>query len=417
MLRRGSAAAAAAAAASRWCAAAAAAAATATATATATAGAGPWLHAEHRADVAAARDAGVSNAPANVLAKVGRTLQARPGHPVHTIAQRVAGQLRADGFEYLDTLTPVVDVADNFDSLGIPADHVGRSFADTYYLSRTHLLRTHTSAHQVGLLREGRRRFLVAGDVYRRDEIDATHYPVFHQMEGVRLFGEDELPGPLDAPASLAFIEADLKRTLENVFRAVYGGDVRFRWIDAYFPFTDPSWELEVLWNGTWLEVLGCGVIHQNVLRAGAVERRRGWAFGLGLDRIAMLLFRIPDIRLFWTDDDRFHAQFRAHPGEIFHFAPYSRYPECPKDVTFWLPPTGPYSSNDFFEVVREIGGDLVERVDCIDKFKHPRSGRESHCYRIHYRSMDRSLTNDEINLLQEQVRDSVTQRLGAELR
>lgn len=132
-----------------------------------------------------------------------------------------------------------------------------------------------------------------------------------------------------------------MKRTLDGLARALFG-DVETRWSPDYFPFTEPSWELEILFQGEWLEVLGCGVVHQQILTNCGLDHGRGWAFGLGLERLAMILFNIPDIRLFWTDDQRFHSQFlSAIPGDhatFPSFAPYSKYPECYKDVSFWLP-------------------------------------------------------------------------------
>ena len=128
-------------------------------------------------------------------------------------------------------------------------------------------------------------------------------------------------------------------------------GPVEKRWIDEYFPFTEPSFELEIFYNGDWMEVLGCGVIHSGVLNNCGLQARHGWAFGLGLERLAMVLFSIPDIRLFWTDDSRFSKQFKA--GEITTFKPYSKYPPCFKDISFWIPDG--FEPNDFFEIGREV--------------------------------------------------------------
>ena len=132
-------------------------------------------------------------------------------------------------------------------------------------------------------------------------------------------------------------------------------GDVPMRWNDDYFPFTEPSFELEVYYNDAWLEVLGCGVIHPEVLDNAELSGKQGWAFGLGLERLAMVLFGIPDIRLFWSTDPRFQSQFTD--GKITTFFPYSKYPSCYKDVSFWLPegsasaPVNHFHSNDVYEV------------------------------------------------------------------
>lgn len=140
-----------------------------------------------------------------------------------------------------------------------------------------------------------------------------------------------------------------------------------------------------------------------------------GWAFGLGLERLAMVMFDIPDIRLFWSEDPRFLRQFDATKSIADQqFTPYSKFPACPKDITFWVPPG--FSANSFAEVVRGVAGDLVEAVNEVDVFTHPKSGRESRCYRLMYRAMDRNLTNEEVNELQDQIRDEVA-ALGWELR
>lgn len=112
-----------------------------------------------------------------------------------------------------------------------------------------------------------------------------------------------------------------------------------------------------------------------------------GWAFGLGLERLAMVLFGIPDIRLFWSQDERFIEQFT--PGQIKKFQPFSKYPPCIKDISFWLP-NDEWHDNNFCEVVRDVAGDLVENVKLIDDFVHPKRKQRSLCYRILYRSMDR---------------------------
>lgn len=126
-----------------------------------------------------------------------------------------------------------------------------------------------------------------------------------------------------------------------------------------------------------------------------------------------MILFSIPDIRLFWSNDERFTSQFEA--GRIQSFVPYSTYPPCYKDITFWIPPA--FNENDFSELVRETAGDIVESLKLLDSFVHPKTQRASRCYRINYRHMDRSLTNAEINELQEEVRRLAVAKLGVELR
>merc|ERR1712071_103636 len=147
--------------------------------------------------------------------------------------------------------------------------------------------------------------------------------------------------------------------------------------------------------------------IHPDILSTAKRPRSHmGWAFGLGPERLAMILFSISDIRLFWTDDPRFHSQFQS--GEIVHFQPYSKYPPCFKDISFWIGNMNTFHPNDLMEIVRDVAGDIVETVALVDEFAHPKTGLTSHCYRISYRSMDRSLTNEEIDELQMQVRERV---------
>jgi len=298
-------------------------------------------------------------------------------------------------------------VTQNFDELLTPADHVTRSRHDTYYVDDERVLRCHMTAHQGELLRAGHRRFLMAGDVYRCDTVDATHFPVFHQLDGVRLFPADKY----DTDA----IVADMKGSLENVFRGLFG-DVKMRWVDAYFPFTDPSFELEVWYRDEWLEVLGCGVMRQPIVDIGGVQGQRGWAFGLGLERIAMALFQVPDIRLFWSNDARFRDQFsRDRSLADMRFQPYSRYPPIWHDISFWI--ADGFHENQFHELVRECGGELVEDVRSSDEFTHPKTGRTSHTYRLTFRHMDRSLTNSEIDVVMDEIRKLVQEKLGVELR
>jgi len=363
---------------------------------------------------------------------VGRDLHKNPDQPLGIIKAKIENyfnSLDSDmKFDVVDSLDPLVDAQRCFDDLLIPTDHPGRKPSDTYYVTRDGgrevssaadtLLRTHTSAHQSTLMREGREAFLCTGDVYRRDEIDATHFPVFHQMEGVKLFDPALVGDPTTmtreewlASPGCELIAADLKKTLEGMCDELFG-PVEKRWIDEYFPFTEPSFELEIFYNGDWMEVLGCGVIHSGVLDNVGKADRRGWAFGLGLERLAMVLFSIPDIRLFWSADKRFTKQFKE--GQITTFKPYSKYPPCFKDISFWLPDD--FEPNDFFEIGREVCGELVENMSLVDEFTNPKKGKTSHCYRITYRSMDRSLTDEEVNEMQNKLRERATD-LGVELR
>jgi phenylalanyl-tRNA synthetase alpha chain len=416
------------------------------------------------------------NTSSTILSSVKRQLHLQENHPI-SITRKII-ESRFPDFKTYNTLFPVVTTAQNFDSLGFPPDHPGRSRTDTYYINKETVLRTHTSAHQADVFRANNSDgFLISADVYRRDAIDRSHYPVFHQMEGAMTwdrqtktpFAEmirkdvEALPkhdidvsdpnptihaerNPLQAEYHTAeeveAMAAHLKRSLENVVVEIFdharkaaaaSGDknalaaepLKVRWVEAYFPFTSPSWELEVFWQGDWLEVLGSGIVKQVLLNNSGVPTRSGWAFGLGLERIAMLLFSIPDIRLFWSQDQRFLSQFTAN-SPITRFAPFSKHPACYKDVSFWLRSSSSAAGgntapelheNDIMELVREVAGDLVEDVKLTDSFTHPKTGRKSLCYRINYRSLERTLTNDEANTLHEDIRRRLVDGFGVELR
>ncbi len=370
--------------------------------------------------------------PEGIYAKMGEKLHTRADHPLCILKEAIHAyfdaRYGASAFAKLDDLPALVSTAQNFDQVLVPPDHVSRSPNDTYYVDSNTVLRCHTSAHQVDTLRSGATAFLITGDVYRRDAIDATHYPVFHQMEGVRVFAPAEWAAR-GAADGTAFAAAELKDALEGLARHLFG-PVEVRWVDAYFPFTEPSFEMEIFFNGQWMEVLGCGVMQQRILDGalgGPPGEKRAWAFGLGLERLAMVLFGIPDIRLFWSKDERFTRQFKAGTfkagGAGAKFASFSKYPPCLKDVSFWLPQaadgslSAAFTENNLCELVRSVAGDLAEEVRLVDEFVNKKTGRTSRCYRVVYRSMERSLTDEEINALQAEVRARMVDTLQVELR
>ncbi len=345
------------------------------------------------------------NIPQSIFDKLGRNLHRHSG-PLAIIWRRI--QTVFPDFVVKDDFNPRVFTHDNFDVLQIGPDHPARKPSDTFYYSETECLRTHTSVHQVPMIKEGHTKFIVCGDVYRKDSIDQYHYPIFHQVEGVKLF-------PPDTP--LENIIIDLKSTLENLIQSLFNEVTVFKWRDYYkFPFTTPSFELDMKYKGDMVEILGCGVIRPEILNQ-ANTKQKGWAFGIGLERVAMILFKIPDIRLFWTDDERFHQQFSGDSTIIVVFKPYSHQPICYKDIAMWVDMDLKSFKREFHSLVREIGGDLVESISTQDKFEHPKTGRASRCFRINYRHTDRSLTNEEVNKIQDQVIEAVNEKLNIVIR
>jgi len=359
-----------------------------------------------------------------IYQRLGINLHRRPDHPLgilkNIIGDYFDSKFGNNSFKRFDDIHPIVSTFENFDSVLVPKDHISRSVNDTYYVNADSVLRCHTSAHQHEKLKGGEKQFLVTGDVYRRDTIDATHFPVFHQMEGVRVFDAAELNS--DHLSEVEVVSKELKETLEGLAQHLFG-EVEMRWVDAYFPFTEPSFELEIFFNGEWLEVLGCGVMQQSILEDSGNAGKKAWAFGLGLERLAMVLFDIPDIRLFWSDDPRFSNQFKAQMFRaggvgMKKFKSYSKYPPCLKDVSFWLPEkVTNFTENNLCELVRGVAGNLVEEVKLIDEFHNSKTGKTSNCFRIVYRSMERSLSDEEVNELQDSVRTKMVEELGVTLR
>jgi phenylalanyl-tRNA synthetase alpha chain len=189
----------------------------------------------------------------------------------------------------------------NFTALNFPANHPARAEHDTFFLPGGMLLRTHTSPVQIrSMVAEGVPiRIIAPGRVYRCDS-DQTHTPMFHQVEGL----------VIDRGVSLANLKAVLHQFVECFFERK--AELRFR--PSYFPFTEPSAEVDVLWEkGKWLEILGCGMVHPNVLEAAGIdaEEYTGYAFGMGVERLAMLRYGVTDLRTFFENDLRFLRQFR----------------------------------------------------------------------------------------------------------
>lgn len=342
-----------------------------------------------------------------------RKVYLQPHHPLSIVRQQIINYfykafLNTKGnplFSVYDNLDPVVSTQQNFDNLLIPLDHPSRKKSDCYYLNKEYLLRGHTTAHQVDLLKSGLDNFLIVGEVFRRDEIDSTHYPVFHQLDAVRTVHRDKLfanqpdlqifessyqahateqvlqnvdskcidqtKQPCHTLEAVKLMEHEFKTVLVGLAQHLFGKKVQYRWVDTYFPFTQPSWELEIYHGGKWLEVMGSGIMRNEILTECGIHNSIGWAFGLGLERIAMVLFNIPDIRLFWSKDSGFVSQFNDHlPLNKMRYKSISAYPQCSNDLSFWLPEGvshDDFSENDFYDLVRSVAGDIVEQVGHIN--------------------------------------------------
>ncbi|MFM6987792.1 MAG: phenylalanine--tRNA ligase subunit alpha [Arenimonas sp.] len=233
----------------------------------------------------------------------GRGLLPANAHPVSKTLERISEIFSRLGYQTAQG-PEVEDDWHNFEALNFPPHHPARAMHDTFYFPSGHLLRTHTSGVQVRFMQDHKPplRMIAMGKVYRSDS-DQTHTPMFHQMEGLLI----------DETSSFA----DLKGTLAAFVRAFFEQDFEMRFRPSYFPFTEPSAEVDIAWkqpdgSTRWLEVLGCGMVHPNVLRNCGIdpERYTGFAFGLGIERFAMLRYGVNDLRSFFENDVRFLKQF-----------------------------------------------------------------------------------------------------------
>ena len=246
----------------------------------------------------------------------GRRPPPGPVHPLTRVTEEIIEVFEGLGFSVAEGPEVESDYY-NFAALNFPADHPARDMQDTFHLSADTLLRTHTSPVQIRTMKAQRPpvRIICLGKVYRRDILDATHSPMFHQVEGLAV----------DTHITMA----DLKATLQLFAREMFGPKSTVRFRPSFFPFTEPSAEVDVRCfkcggdgcrfckESGWLEILGSGMVHPNVLRNVGYdpEEVTGWAFGMGIDRVALLKYEIDDIRLFFDNDLRFLQQFGGLPG------------------------------------------------------------------------------------------------------
>lgn len=361
---------------------------------------------EKRADIEAARIKRYLSMP---------DLSRTPGSPINEIVNRI---LASPYFKNLDTIQipEIVEAETSFDLFDFPPDHPARSHSDTYYVDDKNILRTHTTIMWYYYLRdEGVKKRIAAnqpvgcfsfGKVYRKDEVDRKHMNVFHQIDGWYL-----------SPKSQKVItQTDLEEALGNIATAVFGTGAKYRLNKDTFPYTNPSLEMEVELNGNWVEVVGCGVVKPSVFEKLGVdpEKYTAWAFGFGLERLAISSMELPDIRLFWSIDERVKKQL--HLGQ--KFIEVSKFPPITRDISFIVSNT--FVPNDYFDLIREIGGDLIEQVELLDKYENDaKFGKDktSYTYRIIYRSNERTLKSDEVDPLQQKLYEQTKVIYNAELR
>lgn len=347
------------------------------------------------------------------------------GSPIHELAERI---LSLPSFSTFDEIhIPEIVPADiSFDLFDFPKDHPARSKSDTYYLDDNNILRTHTTVMWHYYLAQDEIKKKIAqgkpfgslsyGKVYRKDEIDRHHMNVFHQMDGWYLCKKSEK----------IITTEDLQNVLVDIAKTVFGEKVKYRFNPDKFPYTDPSLEMEVEKpsfaeasageDNKWVEVLGSGVVKGSVLKKLGVDPEiyNGWAFGFGLERLAIISMELPDIRLLWSEDPRVKTQLKLGNK----FKEVSKFPGIIRDISFVV--SKAFIPNNYFDIIRDIGGDLVEEVKLLDKYENEEKfgiDKISYTYRISYRSNERTLLTEEINPIQDNIIEETKKQFQAEVR
>lgn len=340
-------------------------------------------------------------------------LSRQNNNPLKEIVDRTLRVQSLANFDIIQ-IPEIVPIDILFDLFNMPAGHPARSKSDTYYVNEQNVLRTHDTVFWYYYLNtpEIKKRIekgeavgaICHGKVYRKDEIDRRHMNVFHQMGGLYLSPDNKDKITPD----------DLKKVLSEIARSIFGDKVEFRFYDHNFPYTDPSFEMEAFINNQWIEMLGSGMPRKSVLKNFGLTNYHGWAFGFGLERLAIASMELPDIRLLWSEDDRVKRQLKL--GQKYREV--SKYPPITRDISFVVSDT--FVPNNYFDLIRDIGADLIEEVTLLDKFKNEQkfgTGKVSYTYRIVYRSHERTLTTDEIEPIQDKITSETRGQFNAEIR
>lgn len=342
-------------------------------------------------------------------------LSRTPGSPIRELVERIISLKIFLDFDIIQ-VPEIIPVDVSFDLFDFPPDHPARSRSDTYFIGDNYVLRTHTTVMWYYYLAEPVVQekinnglavgSLSYGKVYRKDEIDRNHMNVFHQMDGWYLCRKKET----------IITAADLQGVLVEIAKAVFGKDIKYRFNEDRFPYTDPSLEMEIERGGRWVEVLGSGVVKGSVLKNLGVDPKEynGWAFGFGLERLAMVSMELPDIRLFWSEDERVKRQLRLGNK----FKEVSKFPPIIRDISFIV--NRNFVPNNYFDLIRDIGGSLVEEVKLLDKYENQEKfgpDKVSYTYRIIYRSNERTLESKEIDPIQDRIYQETNKQFGAKLR
>ena len=364
-------------------------------------------------------------------------------HPIKMVIDKIVESPFFNWFNHVE-VPEVVWEFETFDLFNFPEDHVARRPSDSYFINKSDdkknsmLLRPHTSVMWYHYLlkqwwkekleKEGEIKALSWWKVYRVDELDKTHHECFHQIDWLRI-----------SEKSKEIINQDtLKEVLSNTIKALFWEDIEYRFNVDQFPYTVDSLEVEVMYNWKWLEVLWAWVVHPTVLEKLWLdsEKYNWWAFWFWVDRLRMAFKQVPDIRIFWSNDDRIKKQW-------WNFEPYkevSNFPPVYKDISFitskesfirdlneeeksWELELTKETEADLFSlsaIIRDVAWDLVEEVKIIDMYENNKKfwdTNKSVTIKIVFRSIERTLTDEEINLLYFDIRLKLETELWYELR
>jgi len=339
-------------------------------------------------------------------------LSRTPGSPLKEIVDRASKVKSLEGFDVIK-VPEIIPTNILFDLFNMPPGHPARSKSDTYYVDENNVLRTHDTVFWYYYLNHSEIKKRIAnkevlgaicyGKVYRKDEIDRRHMNVFHQFGGLLIAPDDKQ----------TITPEDLKTALSEIGKSIFG-ETNFRFYEHEFPYTDPSFEMEAEINKQWIEMLGSGIARKSVLANFGLTGYHGWAFGFGLERLAIASMDLPDIRLLWSQDPRVTKQLKL--GQ--KFVEVSKYPPITRDISFIVDKS--FIPNNYFDLIRDIGGDLVEQVELLDKFENAEKfgqDKVSYTYRVVYRSPEQTLKIEEVEPLQNRLYQETKKQYNAELR
>ncbi|EKD25625.1 MAG: hypothetical protein ACD_80C00011G0012 [uncultured bacterium (gcode 4)] len=368
-------------------------------------------------------------------------LSKQPWHPINLVINKILSAHFFEWFDHID-VPQFVSEWETFDLFNFPENHVARRPSDSYFVNKSEikkesiLLRPHTSVMWYHYLIEWKAKEILEKTwevkalsfwkVYRVDELDKTHHECFHQIDGLRITSKEK-----------EIINQDtLKEVLSNTIKALFWENVKFRFNQDQFPYTTDSLEVEVEFEWKWLEVLWAWVVHPTVLEKLWLDSTKynWWAFGFGIDRLVMALKKVPDIRILRSEDKRITSQW-------WNLNPYkevSNFPPVYKDISFvtskdkfvkntvemeksWkIELINEADSFDLAGIARDVSWWLIEEVRVIDIFENDKkfgNDKKSVCVRITFRSLERTLTNEEINIAYFKIREKLEKELNYELR